>query len=98
MSLQADPFPLSSVTHDLGTFGWTVVLIILWFIWRELSYLRTNMVTKDSLSLAMRDLREELREWAGERFQSKEVCEVQHERIISHVNEAIANGKATNSH
>ena len=63
---------LSPLMQNLGAAGWAVVLVVLRFIYRELSNIRDAMVTKDGLTIAMQKMKDELEEHVEGRFQSKE--------------------------
>ena len=63
---------LGPLMQNLGAAGWAVVLVVLGVIWRELSSIRENMVTKDGLTIALQTVRKELTDYVGDRFQSKD--------------------------
>lgn len=63
---------LGPLMQNLGAAGWAVVLVILGVIWRELSSIRENMVTKDGLTIALQTVRKELTDHVADRFQTKD--------------------------
>lgn len=57
--------------EDAGKFGWALVLVVLFFMSR-------SMVTKEDLLKATSEMREEIRDWAEKRFQTKSMCNAKH--------------------